>query len=160
MGIPKWISIQRYAGNQPYWHLVDFFFYDIGDPSNNMSTNAYVVAKNSDGSPSYNSKAVQRNGGETLLPPFHDYGGYLAQTDFPMTADSNFDPAKGEVGPYSAYMFGPSDKVSGLGLPLKQHVQYRLIFQWSDTPPPTPQLDWISLLRALIEFVTNLLKRN
>jgi hypothetical protein len=59
-------------------------------------------------------------------------------TDFNMTGDSNFDPKRGMRGPYIAYVDGVSDRVVGLGLPLKQHVVYELTWRrttYSVAPP-------------------------
>ncbi len=50
--------------------------------------------------------------------------------DFNMSGDSSFDPKRGQRGPYSAYVDGlPSDKVVGLGLPLRRHVVYELTWR-------------------------------
>jgi len=42
--------------------------------------------------------------------------------DFDMSGDSSFDPQRGQVGPYSIRV--GDCEVRGLGLPLKQHVEY------------------------------------
>lgn len=65
-------------------------------------------------------------------------------SDFPMFAE--YDPDEGEAGPYYAYAGDDttrSDTVRGMGLPERQHVNFRLIWVWvnSNTPPtatPTP----------------------
>jgi hypothetical protein len=45
---------------------------------------------------------------------------------------ASFAPDRGEQGPYSAWVDGaPSDRVSGLGLPLKHHVNFRLTWKKS-----------------------------
>src|SRR5574341_583668 len=60
-------------------------------------------------------------------------------SDFPQTADSSFDPSRGERGPYNVYIGGlSSDIVTGMGLPLKQHVVYLLKFKKIIAPPVTP----------------------
>jgi hypothetical protein len=64
--------------------------------------------------------------------------------DFPMFAE--YDPDEGQAGPYRAYAGdseGTSDVVRGMGLPERQHVNFRLIWQWSSggptvTPTATP----------------------
>jgi len=65
-------------------------------------------------------KAVVQNGGATYLTienkPYPEYG-------------CNFG-MYGMLGSYSAWADGlPSDKVTGMGLPMKQHVTYYLTFQ-------------------------------
>ncbi len=43
---------------------------------------------------------------------------------------TSFTPERGEIGPYSAWVDGlPSDRVLGLGLPLRQHVNFRLTWK-------------------------------
>lgn len=66
--------------------------------------------------------------------------------DFPMFAE--YDPDEGEAGPYYSYAgddIARSDVVRGMGLPERQHVNFRLIWVWvsgggtaTPTPPPTP----------------------
>jgi hypothetical protein len=60
--------------------------------------------------------------------------------DFPMYA--SYDPfERDEVGPYRAFVGtdeARSDRVQGMGLPLKHHVNFRLVFRWSARPAPTP----------------------
>ena len=62
-----------------------------------------------------------------------------------MTKDSNFDPNKGQVGPYSFTVTGLGsvgcDVVKGMGLIGSRHIQYRATYQLMQsgvTPPPTP----------------------
>jgi LysM repeat protein len=48
----------------------------------------------------------------------------------PMTA--SYSPERGESGPYSAWVDGlPSDRVTGLGLPVHRQVKFRLTWQWT-----------------------------
>jgi hypothetical protein len=59
--------------------------------------------------------------------------------DFPMYA--SYDPFKGETGPYRAFAGADearSDVVAGMGLPLKHHVNFRLVWQWQSQAQPTP----------------------
>ncbi|MDQ7029768.1 MAG: carboxypeptidase-like regulatory domain-containing protein [Ardenticatenia bacterium] len=58
--------------------------------------------------------------------------------DFAMYA--GYDPANGP-GPYRAYAGDDerrSDVVLGMGLPLNQHVSFRLVWQWTDSPSASP----------------------
>ena len=64
-------------------------------------------------------------------------------SDFPMFAE--YDPDEGEAGPYYAYAGDAitySDVVRGLGLPERQHVNFRLIWVYDNgggsTPTPAP----------------------
>jgi hypothetical protein len=62
--------------------------------------------------------------------------------DFPLYAE--YDPDEGETGPYYAYagdMLSTSDSVWGMGLPERQHVSFRLIWQWATPEPLTPTPD-------------------
>lgn len=57
--------------------------------------------------------------------------------DFPMYAWYYYDR---EPGPYRSYAGDDeshSDGVHGMGLPVRQHVNFRLVWQWVE-PPPTP----------------------
>lgn len=131
--VPPWITIERYKGvADGYWKVVDMTYYDPGNVI------VYAYAEDAAGQPSLVSKAMQMNGGLTLLP-FEMKAG-RAEATFNMTADSSFDPKRGEVGPYSLAIFGASDKVHGIGLPLRQHVELHVTFRWTlnDAPPPPP----------------------
>lgn len=132
MNLPKWISIVPFTGDtsKGYWKVTDAEYFDPGN------TNVYAMAYNQDGTPAMNGKAVQTNGGVTMLP-FHLNDQGQAEASFNMTSDSSFDPNKGQVGPYSIAMFGNTDVVKGIGLPLRQHVSLRVTFQWTvgGTPP-------------------------
>lgn len=130
--VPPWITIERYKGAADgYWKAIDLIYYDPGN------TVVYAYAEDAAGKPSLVSKAMQTNGGLTLLPFELKEG--RAEATFGMTGDSSFDPKRGEVGPYSLAMFGASDKVHGIGLPLKQHVELHVTFRWTlNAPPPPP----------------------
>jgi hypothetical protein len=61
--------------------------------------------------------------------------------DFPMYA--SYAPDRGEAGSYRAFVGtdeARSDIVAGMGLPLKHHVNFRLVFRWTVDvgPSPTP----------------------
>jgi hypothetical protein len=64
--------------------------------------------------------------------------------DFPMYA--SYDPfERDETGPYRAFAGtdeARSDTVQGMGLPLKHHVSFRMVWQWQPAgaalPTPTP----------------------
>ena len=59
---------------------------------------------------------------------FDDYWGNLAMY-------GGWCPAwpEGGHGPYGAYVDGLSDEVWGMGLPCNRHVNFRLIWQWTES---------------------------
>jgi len=137
MNAPNWITIERYVGDKPYWKLIDFWYHAEGDPDNDGTTNVYILAWNADNTPALNAHAVQMNGGIVLLP-FKTNASGQAQADFPQSKDSIFYPSRGEKGPYSVQMQGNSDVVKGMGLPVARHVQYWLLYQWTENSNPLP----------------------
>lgn len=64
--------------------------------------------------------------------------------DFPMYA--SYAPDRGASGPYRAFAGTDetrSDTVWGMGLPLKHHVNFRLVWQWTqEEPPPEMPFHW------------------
>lgn len=129
--LPDWVTVERYAGNAPgYWKIIDTNYDDSGG-----DVNVYAFTFDEKGQPALNSIAIQKNGGSTQLK-FELNALGQAQASFNQTGDSSFDPGKGEVGPYSIAMFGASDVMHGMGLPLKRHVSYRATFQWTLTTAP------------------------
>jgi hypothetical protein len=134
--VPPWITVERYTGTaNGYWKVVDMQYFDPGNVI------VYAYAEDAQGRPSLVSKAVQANGGVSLLNFELKEG--RAEATFNMTGDSSFDPKRGEVGPYTLSMFGSSDKVRGIGLPLKQHVELHVTFRWmlNEVPPVVPPTD-------------------
>jgi len=112
------------AAGQQYYRLVKALFKDtnenMGPNMPNGDHNIYIEVLDESGKRIVGAKAIVRNGGTTTLTienkPFPDYG-----TNFPMY---------GMLGSYSAWIDGlPSDKVVGMGLPMKWHVSYFLTFQ-------------------------------
>lgn len=135
--VPEWITIERYAGKADgYWRVVDTIYYDPGNVI------VYAYAEDVSGKPSTNSVAVQA-WPTGSAPLYFEMKDGRAEATFNMTGDSSFDPKRGEVGPYVLSMFGASDKVHGIGLPLKQHVELHVTFRWTlnDAPPVTPPPD-------------------
>jgi hypothetical protein len=133
--IPNWITITNFTGTGTFWKLTELWYRPTGDPDNDGTTNVRLIAYHKDGKPAFEAKAVQRNGGTTILN-FEKNGSGQAQASFNMSGDSNFNPSRGEVGPYSASVQGRSDIVAGMGLPLKQHEQYWLIYNEAENKPP------------------------
>jgi hypothetical protein len=132
---------------QAYWHLVRAIFQDVGESGGNH--HIYFQALDGSWQPLAGERAC------VAWPDGEECVTTNAETDptqwanFPMYADYN--PSLGQRGPYEAHMAGISDWVTGLGLPLKQHVNFLLTFQHrvapgSQSPPllplPIPPWGW------------------
>lgn len=84
-------------------------FYRVVDQQNKPMEYQKVLQSWADG----NTDAITNEHGETNIPLW-----------------ASFSPERGERGPYSAWVDGlPSDRVSGMGLPSKQHVSFRLTWR-------------------------------
>lgn len=152
-----WVTVDRLSSSQyPRWALVGFTYLD-GDHSGG-DVNVYIVVADEQGyteqvgdwkwkrpkNPIDGMTVVQQNGGITNLKTNTNNDGlHHGEVDFAQSGDSSFDPAKQQVGPYSVVIKDtkgglPSEKVYGLGLPLRRHVVYVLYFQkvLSAAPPP------------------------
>jgi hypothetical protein len=158
-----WITVSK-CQLSPRWELTDFWYHASGDEDNDGSTNVYILAWNADNTPAFSARAVQMNGGTTMLS-FKENPAHQAQADFAMSHDSIFYPDQGQVGVYSVCMQqGASDVVHGMGLPVARHVQYWLLFKYtSDTPQPPappPAGDYVTRdeLYALIQNVIKVLE--
>jgi hypothetical protein len=122
---------------QTYWHLVRAIFQDVGESGGNH--NIYFQALDDSWQPLAGERAcVAWPDGEVCVTT-------NAETDptqwanFPMYA--SYNPGIGEHGPYEGHMAGLSDRVTGMGLPLKQHVNFLLTFQRRVSPgSPGPSL--------------------
>jgi len=132
---------------QAYWRLVRAIFQDVGESGGNH--HIYFQALDGSWQPLAGERAC------VAWPDGEECVTTNAETDptqwanFPMYADYN--PSLGQHGPYEAHMAGISDRVTGLGLPLKQHVNFLLTFQHrvapgSQSPPllplPIPPWGW------------------
>jgi CRP-like cAMP-binding protein/LysM repeat protein len=109
---------------QQYYRLVKALFKDTNENvGNNMPAgdhNIYVEVLDENGKRLTGVKAGIQNGGLTYLT--------MENKPFPEYA-ANF-PMYGMLGSYSTWIEGaPSDKVVGMGLPMKWHVTYYLTFQ-------------------------------
>ncbi len=117
------------APGQVYWKLISAQYQDETQSGGNIS----IVCNVQD---EYGQSAL----GQNVVQAWPD--GQAAQAtdgkgivNFPMSGDSSFAPDRGEHGPYSAYVAGlPSDRVVGMGLPLRRHVQYLLTWRKSTAP--------------------------
>lgn len=140
--VPEWIKIDPYKGTAKYyWKVVDRVYYDPGN------TIVYAYAEDENGNPKTNSVAEQSWPGGRATLRFEMKDG-RAEATFPMTGDSSFDPKRNEAGPYKLQMFGQSDTVIGIGLPLKQHVELHVTFRWTlneaQPPAPPPSGDYVT----------------
>lgn len=130
----SWLNVIR-TNQVPRWELLDVQYLDPQQAQGNV--NIYVTLLDSDGTPAQGITVYL----DTGVPADRTWqitksGG---TSDFPQTADSSFDPSRGERGPYNVYIGGlSSDIVTGMGLPLKQHVVYLLKFKKIIAPPVTP----------------------
>ncbi len=148
----SWTSVQT-ENKYPKWECLEVKYNDPSEAQNNR--NIYVTLLESDGTPANGVKVWL----DTGVPEDRSFqvtknGGAC---DFPQTEDSNFAPSRGERGPYQVYVDSlPSDVVSGMGLPLKQHVRYFLKFKRNDgnvvpTPPPSGKLTDVELARLVTD---------
>ncbi len=112
------------APGQPYYRLVKAIFRDtneaIGPNLPGGDHNIYVEVLDENGKREIGAKATVRNGGAATL--------LIENKPFPEFA-ANF-PMYGMMGSYSTWVDNlPSDKVIGMGLPMKWHVTFFLTFQ-------------------------------
>lgn len=130
----NWVSIVTVPF--PKWECIDIKYSDPQEAKGDR--NIYVALYGADGT----GEAGKKVWLDTGVPD--DMGFQVTKgngaCDFPQTGDSSFDPNRGERGPYAVFVDGePSDRVEGMGLPLKQHVTYSVKFKWSvGSSPPQP----------------------
>jgi len=141
--LPAWVTIRR-TDALPKWKVVDVQYISVESECNNGSTNVYVKALDEQGRYQAGIRIWQdwsedRASDLTLpLAQANEYCGSKFGRTFFMSGDSSFDPAKGQTGPYAFYVDGMSDRVNGLGLPLRRHVQYLITFQRVTSEEPNP----------------------
>ncbi len=120
-------------------------FVAADDPNSDGSTNVYLKVLDENGKPIPNFKFVcEWFPNETVSFKTNDRG----EWSFPLSSPgSNFDPAKGEVGPQSVYILDllgklPSDRIVGIGLIAGRHGQHYGTFQKvTANPEPLPSDD-------------------
>ncbi len=112
---------------QKYWKLIRAQYLPPGyEPGTSMMrVNIYYTVLDENGQALPGQKVWQEWPDDRAAK----FTGPDGVTDFNMSGDSSFDPKLGQRGPYIAYVDGASDKVVGLGLPLKQHVVYELTWR-------------------------------
>lgn len=133
------VALAPVPPGQSYWKLISALYQDPEESGGNVNIVCYV--QNEFGRPAVNQKVVQAFGTDSA-DGLTDGQGHI---DFPMTGASSFSPDRGENGPYSAFVSGfPSDRVLGMGLPLRRHVQYLLTWRKvtaGDSSNPPVDLD-------------------
>lgn len=150
MNLPPWITVVPFTGDasKGYWRVSDAEH--LQDDGANCTV--YAIAFDEKGKPAFNGKAIQRfpswdKPDETVVLTFNTNGLGQAVASFNMDGNgSSFDPGRGEVGPQCLAMFGSSDRVVGIGLPLRRHVTLTVTFQWTVgiAPPPPPTDDFVT----------------
>ncbi len=123
------------AGVSPgawYWRLVSAVYEDESESNGNH--NIYYKALDSSGQPTEGQLcwAAWPTGAPEEYAEVYTKGeldGYWG--DFPMYGGWCPYYPEGPRGPYGAYVDGPSDEVWGMGLPCNIHVNYRLVWQWT-----------------------------
>jgi LysM repeat protein len=105
-----------------YWRLVRAEYQDPTQSGNNH--HVYYSAFDENGAPIVGQRV------------FQGWPDDQAETTTDGSGNANiamwasYSPDRGESGPYSAWVDGlPSDRVTGLGLPLNRHVNFRLTWQ-------------------------------
>lgn len=149
MSLPKWITKVPFTGDKSkgYWYI-DNVDYVEDDGAN---CNVYIIAFKEDGSPASGYLAIQR------FPSWEHYDEEVplrlvmnnagnASASFNMDGNgSSFDPGRGEVGPQCLAMWGASERLDGIGLPLRRHVTLTVVYKWVTgevvAPPGTGGLD-------------------
>ena len=130
-----WLSITGTTAPPPVFKLVSMIYQD--QFQSNGTANFYVTVVDSAGAPLAGVNVYQAWPDGNAVKQTDANG----KTDFFMSGNSCFNPALGQVGPYSSYVESTtiSDVLSGMGLPLCLHVSYLLVFRKvvSVTPPPT-----------------------
>ena len=136
--MPPWTSVEpaKVAAGQKYWRLSKAVYFDEASAGGRI--NILVAALGEDGKEladipvkmewgagEYTTRNTEDKRDPFLLP----YNlSIIAAHD--MAAGSSFAPDRGERGGYKISAEGlPSEVVSGLGLPLRHHVAFLLVFQ-------------------------------
>lgn len=107
-----------------YWKLISGQYQNPDESGGNISIVLFVQDER--GMPLPGQRVIQKFPGDQASGITDERGHF----EFPQSPDSSFSPDRGEHGPYSAFVDGlPTDRVVGMGLPLKRHVQYILTWR-------------------------------
>lgn len=142
--LPAWLTVQETI-TYPAWKLIRAEYIDVTDPRNNGSTNLYYKTLDANGKYQQGVKCWQDWTDDRASDLTKKQGDLVFNNEpfgisFYQSGDSSFDPNKGQVGAYTSYVDGNSDRIGKAGLPLKRHVQCLYVWQWTLAPitPPTP----------------------
>ncbi len=118
----------------PRYEITDIAFQDETQSGGNI--NVYVSVLDELGRPAFGTRVrwnTVDGQNEAIQTTIN------GSTDFPMSGDSSFDPARGESGPYFLEIAGvASDRVTGFGLRLRRHESYQVRFQKKVSGAVTP----------------------
>ena len=142
--LAPWVTVQEAANHTyPRWTVKSVGYRDDKtEPATDMSANIYIKVQDEAGNPLGGVRVAQS------WPPYSPEETAFKTTDrdgkvdFFQSGDSSFDPQKGQVGPYRIYVLlkdYPTPEVRGLGLPLKRHVNYDIVFQLQNAPDVLPE---------------------
>ncbi len=107
---------------QEYWKLVRAVYQAPDESGGNH--HIYYTVLDEHGQPLANQKVWQGWPNDKIDAATDGQG----KTDIPLW--TSYAPDRGEYGSYSAWVDGlPSDRVIGMGLPLKRHVSFLLTWQ-------------------------------
>ncbi|HZQ07015.1 MAG TPA: hypothetical protein VFD70_10580 [Anaerolineae bacterium] len=119
---------------QNYWKLISAKYQDPDESGGNVNIVCFVQDER--GNPLPGARVTLRTSAGDTATQVTDGQGHC---DHPMGAGSNFDPGRGEHGPLTVFVEGmPSDNVTGMGLPLRRHVQYILVWRRAVAQAPAP----------------------
>jgi hypothetical protein len=138
--MPAWTSVEsaNVLAGQQYYRLVKAIYFDEASAGGRVNIFVGVLDENGKARPDVPVKLEWGAGDadrttrktESKSDPFllpHDLD-IVATHD--MASGSSFSPERGERGGYKISVEGsPSDIVSGMGLPLRHHVAFLLVFQ-------------------------------
>lgn len=122
----KWLTINQ--GTQ--YKVTEVWFYDAkppDDPESEGNINIYTLVRDTSGR-TLQHEAVAQVWPDGSTTKYTRNGITVHQ----MSGDSNFDPKQGQAGPYIMQIGDAS--VSGLGLPLRQHVEYLIVVEKAPSP--------------------------
>jgi hypothetical protein len=116
------VELAETQRGQAYWRLVSAIYEGPGESGD--SHQIFYTVLNEEQNPVTRQTVWQGWNDNQANAVTNDHG----QAAIPLW--QAFNPNEGEAGPYAAWVEGlPSDRVVGLGLPLKRHVNFRLTWR-------------------------------
>ena len=136
--MPPWTSVEpaAVAVGQKYWRLVKAVYFDEASAGGRVNIFVGVLDETGKGITDIPVK-MEWGAGESTTRKTEDKFDYFLQpynlsivATHDMAAGSSFAPDRGERGGYTISVEGlPSEAVDGMGLPLRRHVAFLLVFQ-------------------------------